>query len=129
MTISLKKATKDSSEFKEQCVIFEWAKLQKNRYPDLEYMFSTLNGVRLNQGQAKKAKLSGNKSGVPDIVMLAPNGKYLGLLIELKVGYNLPSQNQKKYINYLNSKGYYAKVCIGARDAIETILKYLKNEL
>lgn len=128
-TMSLKKATKDTSEFKEQCIIFEWAKLQQKMYPCLEFMFSTLNGVNLTMGQAKKAKLSGNKSGVPDIILTYPNKKYHGLFIELKVGYNNPSLNQKKYINFLNQHGYYCQVCIGSRDGIETIRKYLKNEL
>lgn len=117
-----------NSEHDEQVTIFSWAALQEKRYPQLKFMFSTLNGVRLTIGQARKAKSSGNKRGVPDIVLPVKNDSYNGLWIELKVGKNRPSKEQKEYISFLNNQGYYAKVVYGASSAIKLIIKYLKNE-
>ena len=120
---------KKMSEHSEQCIIFKWKKFNEARYPSLKFLFSSLNGVRLTIGQAKKAKESGNLSGVPDVLLLHPNDKYHGLAIELKIKGNYASKTQKEFISNLNKNGYYAQVCYGSKEAIETIEKYLKNQL
>lgn len=115
-------------EFTEQCLIFKWAKLHHKKWPCLEFMFSTLNGVRLPISLARKAKISGNKKGVPDIVLPYPNKKYHGLYIELKHGYNKPSPHQVKYKDYLNSVGYLSVVVYGSTKTIELIKDYVSNK-
>lgn len=119
---------KKPSEHAEQVVIFKWARLSENKYPFLKYMYSTLNGVRLNMGQARRAKASGNKRGVPDIVLPYPSDGYHGLYIELKIPGNYPSKEQKEYIAYLNRVGYFAVACYGADDAIQTINNYINGK-
>jgi hypothetical protein len=125
--MALKKVVKKISEHDEQVLVFEWAKLSTGKYPFLGYMFGTLNGVKLSIGQAVKAKRSGNTKGVPDIILPYPNGKYYGLYIELKVGKNKPSKEQKEYIEYLNSVGYFADVRYGSTEAIDLIKDYIQG--
>jgi hypothetical protein len=120
---------KKLSEHQEQTTIFKWASIYESKYPELKYMFATLNGVKLNIGQARKAKASGNKRGVPDIVFPFPNGKYNGLFIELKVGKNKPSIEQLDYIEFLKGGNFYASVCYGSNEAIDLIVDYLEGLL
>jgi len=116
----------EQEEYHAQCAIFDWANLEVNRLPDLEFMFSTLNGVRLTIGQATKAKRSGNKKGVPDIWLPAKRDKYSGLIIELKkVKGGVVSKEQKRWIEYLRTQGYCALVCRGSEVAIAEIKYYL----
>lgn len=117
------------SEHTEQCLLFRWAKLHQKKYPCLEFMFSTLNGVKLPIGLARKAKVSGNKSGVPDVILPYPSRNYHGLYIELKYGRNKPTDNQVKFINHLNNNGYLAKVAYGSKEAIAIIREYLDGSL
>jgi hypothetical protein len=90
-------------------------------------MFSTLNGVRLKIGQARRAKESGNKRGVPDVILPFPCNGYSGLFIELKVGKNKPTPDQIKYMSYLNDVGYLAKVAYGSKEAIGIIEGYIRG--
>jgi len=116
------------SEYQEQVIIFQWAAMHTKKHTFLGYMFGTLNGVKLSIGQAVKAKKGGNIKGVPDIILPYPCDGFHGLYIELKVGKNKPSKEQKEYLEYLNSVGYYAEVCYGSKEAIKLIRKYMNKE-
>jgi hypothetical protein len=115
------------TEHQEQVLIFKWAAMNERFYPQLAYMFSTLNGVRLRIGQAKKMKDAGNKRGVPDIILPYANDDYNGLFIELKVGKNKLSVEQKDYINYLRTQNYLAVCVYGYKNAITLIKRYITN--
>jgi hypothetical protein len=112
-----------------QCEIFRWAETEMVRHPELKYMFSTLNGVRLNIGQAVKAKKAGNKKGVPDIWLPVKRGQYSGLVIELKkaVGGTV-SKEQANWLGFLGGQCYRAVVRHGFMDAITEIIDYLKGD-
>ena len=118
-----------NSEHEEQTAIFEWAKYMQGKYPQLSFMFSTLNGIRLTIGQAKKAKRAGNKKGISDICFPWNNGKYAGLWIELKASKGRPTKEQKEFIEFMNQQGHYAEVVVGSLKSIELIKKYLNNQL
>lgn len=117
------------SEHNEQVAIFKWAKKAALKYPCLNYMYSTLNGVKLPIRLAVKCKAAGNKKGVCDIVLPYPTKKYHGLYLELKYGYNKPNSEQRDYIKYLNDNGYYATWHTGAEDSILCIESYIRGEL
>lgn len=98
----------------------------KLQYPKLLYCAS-LGGIRTSIKQARKAKRTGYIKGFPDIQILHPNKTYHGLFIEIKphkLAY--PSAHQKEWIEKLNSLNYFAKVCKGLDDCIETLEEYLK---
>ena len=74
-----------------------------------------------------KLKRKGVKSGVPDIIILEPRGKYHGLMIEIKVGYNKPTPNQNKWIAELNKRNYLAIISYSLDECISVINKYLSS--
>ena len=68
----------------------------------------------------------GVKAGVPDICLPVARNGYHGLYIELKAGKNTATQNQKRWLNFLNSQGYKAVICYGWQTAKDEIVNYLK---
>lgn len=75
---------------------------------------------------AAKLKRSGVKAGVPDIWVLEPRSPYHGLVIELKrESGGVVSDAQAYWIMELGKRGYFARVCRGAADAIAVIEEYL----
>lgn len=118
-----------ASEYEEQCAIFEWANTARGKYPELKYLFSTLNGVRLPVGLAVKAKKQGLIKGVPDLILPVVRSGYSGLFAELKVGKNKASKEQIEYITFLTGQGYFADVRYGATETIDLIVDYLEGNL
>ena len=113
------------SEHQVQVQLFEWAELQSGKYPELQLLNGSLNGVRLRIGQAVKAKKAGMKRGYPDIFLPIRRGQYSGLFIELKVDKNKPSLEQRDWISALRGQGYKAEVCWGFDEAKDMILNYV----
>lgn len=111
------------TEAEEQAALFAWA----SYYPELKYLYAIPNGGSRNVIEARNLKRQGVKSGVPDICLPVASGGYHGLYIELKVGKNKASENQKRWLEYLNKAGYKTKVCYGFQEAKETIANYLAN--
>lgn len=110
-------------EAQEQEAFFQWA----SYYPELEYMYAVPNGGSRHPYEAKNLKKQGVKSGVPDICLPLPKGKWHGLYIEMKYGKNKTSENQKRYIDYLNSVGYLAVVCYGYQAAMRVVKGYMNG--
>lgn len=116
----LKKKT-HRSEAQEQIMIFDWAKLK----PELKWLFSVPNGGSRNVVEAVNLKRQGVRKGISDMMLPLPKGKYHGLFIELKVGKNKPSAEQKEFILYANAVGYCSALCYGHEEAISLIESYL----
>ena len=116
------------TETEEQKVIFQWAYMQKGKYPELNLLFAIPNGGYRHPLEAKNLKLQGVKAGVPDIFLPVARGGYYGLWIELKVGKNKTTENQDIWIESLRKQNYRVEVCYGANIAIELILNYLKSK-
>jgi hypothetical protein len=102
------------------------------RYPKI--MFNAdCGGMRTTWSQAVKSKVAGHAAGFPDIFIAWPSVYYHGLFIEMKAPKSYDSKkgqlkrNQKEWLDYLNSKSYYATVCYGSNEAIEVIDKYLAH--
>lgn len=112
-------------EEQEQIIIFEWASMMSSKYPELEYLNASLNGLRLTIGQAVKAKRLGMKKGFPDINLPVLRRGKTSLYIELKVDKNKPSTEQIKWNKFLNDHGHLAVFCWGSVEAIEVIKNYL----
>lgn len=115
-------------EDREQQAIFEWAQLMVNtgRYPELEYMFAVPNGGHRHKATAARLKLTGVKSGVPDICLPVAKGKYHGLYVEIKRAQGgRATPEQKRWIEALNRGGYFAEVCHGCDSAIRVIEWYM----
>lgn len=114
------------TEADEQVAIFEWADWNKYRVPELELLYHVPNGGKRDIKTAIKLKQEGVKAGVPDIVLPVSRGGYHGLYIELKVGKNKPTKEQKEWLESLKQEGYYTTWCIGSQEAIKVIEEYLQ---
>jgi hypothetical protein len=108
--------------------------LQKTvcKYLDLNnilYCGSMGGQYQVFRSQRIKAKQTGYKRGFPDLFIYEPVGKWHGLAIELKVGYNKPTKEQLYWCNELNKRGYVAEICNGLDETIEVINNYLKGKI
>jgi hypothetical protein len=119
-----------SLESEDQEAIFEWAKTMEYLYPELELLQGSMQGVKLNIGQAVKAKKQGMKKGFPDIYLPVKNKTYSALCLELKrESGGKVSETQKRCLKLLAKYGNYACVCKGRESAIKVIMDYLENKL
>ncbi len=115
------------TEYDEQVAIFDYARRKERHDPRWRLLFSTLNGVRLPIGLAKKCKAAGNRAGVPDLILPVHNGIFAMLFIELKRRKGgVVSEEQQAWHEALTASGHYRViVCKGAADAIHEIEAYL----
>jgi len=118
------------TEHDEQVKLFQWAKMQSSKHPQLSLMFAIPNGGQRNIVTATKLKAEGVKSGVPDIFLAVPSKAYLshGLFIEMKSEKGKLSPSQKIWIDGLSKIGYMCSVCYSFDEAKEAIGKYLGIE-
>lgn len=119
-------------ESAEQEAVFTWARLHEHQHPQLKLLHSSLSGVKLNIGQAVKAKKAGMVQGIPDLFLPVPmfdehdHPIFSGLYLELKrrQGGRL-SEAQKWFIEQLRANGFRVEVPAGAPEAISIITEYL----
>lgn len=114
-----------TTEAQEQKALIQWAKWQEKRYPELKLLYHCPNGGTRNKMEAANLKRQGVKAGVPDLFLPVPKNSKHGLFIEMKVGRNKCTDNQKKWIRNLLEQGYEVKVCYSCEEAIQIIKKYL----
>lgn len=77
---------------------------------------------------AVRMKRMGLRSGFPDLLFPYPRMGYHGLYIEMKAQGGKLTADQKKWLAKLNARGYCARVCVGADEAINTINWYMNGE-
>lgn len=117
------------SEDGHQLAIMQWCALNIQTYPDLKWLVHVPNGGYRDKREAAKLKAMGVRPGFPDLNLLVSRGKYKGLFIELKkVSGGVVSDEQKDWIQYLNSQGFCATVCRGWEEAVNVIRLYLNGE-
>ena len=76
-----------------------------------------------------KFKYLGARAGVPDLLIFHANKTHNGLAIELKIGYNKPTEHQLKWLLELQNAGW-ASHCINDFDkCVDIINSYIKNEI
>lgn len=123
-----------NSETGHQRAIFCWSALTENRqrWPDLVWMFAVPNGGFRPKPIAAAMKAEGVKTGVPDIWLPVRRGVWPTLIIELKrpptpgkrVGKTSPEQDG--YIAHLRAQGFAVAVCVGWLQARDTLVSYLE---
>ena len=72
-------------------------------------------------------KAQGFKAGFVDLLVFAKNSKYQLFFLEFKreKGGKLSPQ-QRKWLNWLNDNGYYARKANGCKEAIQILEEYLQ---
>ena len=108
-----------------QEALFSWATYNMRHMPELEYLHHVPNGGKRDKATAIALKRQGVKAGVPDVELPVPRGEYHGLYIELKTGKNTTTDNQKRWLKFLQQQGYYTAICYRWQLAAELIERYL----
>lgn len=116
-----------------QIQVCTWLKWQ---YPNLIWVCDYAAGIRLNIGQAVKAKKLRSCRGLPDIMIFRANKDYHGLFLELKTVTPFKKdmtlkkdehlKEQSEILHRLRQEGYYAGFAVGFEDAKDAIGDYLK---
>lgn len=109
------------SEDFEQKQLIQWCKTD----PRLQFIFHIPNENTAGIKWGIRNRQLGVKSGVPDLMLPIPAGRYHGMFIEMKTALGETSPNQEKWLSALNSLGYLAVVAHGWEDAKCRILDYL----
>ena len=115
-------------EHYDQCTVFQWAGYKKARHPELALLYAVPNSGHGGKGNVRKGvwlKAEGLKSGVPDICLPVARQGHHGLYIEMKVGKNKPTDNQKWWLDALAEQGYRTEVADGSVEAIAILMDYL----
>ena len=84
--------------------------------------FHTPNGMYSNWRSVKFMKASGMQPGVPDLLVIRPCSGFNGLAIELKVGYNRPSDLQRKWFKIFVDCGW-AVAWVNSFDSFEFLVR------
>ncbi len=113
-----------SKEHDLQVACVRWFKYQYSKFNEL--IWATPNGGSRNPIEGKRLKAEGVLAGVPDLFIAIPKGKYHGLFIEMKVGRNKPTDNQKRVMAGLIKQGFKCVVCYSIEQFITEIKEYFK---
>ena len=115
-----------------QTQVVEWSrwafKANPARYPHLDMLHCSLNGVKLSGTQAKIAKGQGMLSGVPDLFLPVPKNGFHGLFIEMKSDKGRVTENQHWFLTNAESLSYKTVICYSAKEAISAIQAYYDEE-
>lgn len=120
--------SKDGSEHGHQMAVMQWSAFNRERFPELRWLFAIPNGGGRSARQGAMLKAEGVKGGVCDLMLPVARGQFHGLFIEMKRENGKPSdisQNQKDFIDFVILGGYRAHVAFGWRDAVQCIESYL----
>jgi hypothetical protein len=117
------------SEFDHQKALIDWARLPtiQAKYPGIDLLHASLNGVKLTPAQAGKAKASGMLAGVYDLCLPVARGIFHGCYLELKYGKNRLTKDQVWFGNRLASEGWYTACCWSWTEAQELLIDYLSQ--
>lgn len=113
------------TEEQEQILVFAWARLHENAWPELRLLHHIPNGGKRTKSEAARFKRAGVKAGVPDICLPVSRQGFHGLYVELKAEKGKVSDHQANWLYALQQQGYQAVVCYGADAAIGAIKEYL----
>lgn len=113
-----------------QAQVMEWSKwaYKTGKYPMLNMLHCSLNGVKLSATQARIAKAQGMLSGVPDLFLPLPKNGHHGLYIEMKSEKGRLTENQQWFLSNAESLGYKTAVCYSAKEAIDAIEAYYSDK-
>lgn len=120
-----------TSEHSHQVALFMWASQNREKYPELEWMFAVPNGGERNQIVAARMKAEGVRSGVSDVMLPTARCGYHGMFIELKAPGKLKgeSEKQKKFGAHVKEQGYYYACLDNWEHARDLLSNYLDGTL
>ena len=120
-----KRARPRNLEDKECIALMVWVMIKEKTCPDLKWFHHIPNGGDRNPIVAGKLKAMGVRKGIHDYFHPCRRSIWSGLYIEMKAGEGRPTTEQKEFLGYVTSQGYYSVVCNGWYAAVEVIKEYL----
>lgn len=120
---------KAGTEHAHQVALFMWASQNRDKYPELEWMYAIPNGGERNVAVAGRLKAEGVKSGVSDVCVPVARKRCHGLYIEMKKPGGKESANQKEFGAFLQAQGYAYFCCDHWELARDTIILYMNEQL
>lgn len=106
---------RDNIEEREQIALFDLRDARVGRYPDLAFLFATMNGVFVPPAILTRFSRAGLTKGVLDLWLPLPRGPYKGLVIDLKSPTGVPTPEQKIWITRLIAEGWQGFFCGGVK--------------
>lgn len=130
------RAPSEGSEWREQQRVVRWWDGTRERagahirwkLPSFA-LYAVPNGGSRGGQEGFWMKLTGTRSGIPDLQLDAPRGQYHGMRIEMKYGRGKESEAQIEVATYLRSAGYFCGTYWNADDAMDAICDYLDGRL
>lgn len=120
-TGKVREIKQSEDNLQKSCV--KWLKLQ---HPSVLVHHSP-NGGKRNPREAAKFKAMGTRPGCPDVMIYKRSEQYAGLAIELKVGKNTTTDNQKAFIDELTGNGWYCVVVYNIEAFMRAVNGYMSN--
>jgi len=128
---------KNPTEYSEQCALFCWCANHIKKYPELKWFHSITNEEKTgNVLVGTRAKSSGRKKGVSDLMLPVKRGIYSGLYIEMKRRSKKPkrktsmggaSKEQLAFGKFVQEQGFGFIVCYGWIEARDVLIQYLEQ--
>lgn len=127
------------TESAEQQQFIQWTCFARGQYGFVDRFYHVPNGGSRRPAEAKIFIAEGVKKGVPDLFLPVPLHGFHGLYIEFKrrnitpeqlnnnKGYQSTWKDQKAWLQYLSSVGYYCAVAFGCEEAIAITECYYKG--
>lgn len=116
------------TEHKLQRDFFIWLSQYALDCPNLNLIHAIPNGGSRDKITAGQLKAEGVKSGIPDVCVPIPSGKYHGMYIEFKVKSNKPSEDQRITALMLDAQGYKV-ICVNCLEvAKEEFERYMYGQ-
>ena len=113
------------NEAQHQTNVMRWSLINMDKFPELSLLHHIPNGGTRDAIEGKHLKDQGVKSGVPDLCLPVPKGKYHGLYIEMKTEKGHETNEQSWWRERLTLEGYLVLVCHGWLNAVDTIEHYM----
>lgn len=105
--------------------VVNWFNFQ---FPELSEDFHHFaNERKCSIQHGRTLKRMGVKKGVSDFFLAFPLDGYHGFWLELKVGKNKLTEEQKQFMKRKTERGYLCAACWGFESAKELFLTYLRN--
>lgn len=112
-----------------QIQLFEWAKWNTARHPDLALLFAVPNGIPIHGPQRfaiiNSFKQQGLRPGVPDACLPVGRGGFIAKWLELKTRGGKLSADQEWWCSRLKAAGASVSVCDSFEQAVADLEVYL----
>jgi hypothetical protein len=107
---------RDNEEEREQTALFDLREARVERYPDLAFLYATLNGVFIPTALKSRISRAGLTAGVPDLWLPLSRDPWKGLVIDLKSHTGRPTREQRTWMERLIKEGWRGYFCGGVEN-------------